>query len=140
MCVSLCVCICMCVCKHGCIGLHCVFYVHVYLCVSACLCVHACVLEHIHQSPYLKPVVPALFDACSTVTKPYCTHTTVLHKSQHDREKRHCFSLTSDTFSLRLLAHKMLSSFVPCLRIIFVQWTKSRYFVIFKEIYRYIYV
>lgn len=137
--------VCMCVCERECVcvstecvGLHRVFNVHVCIYkpvrALACMCWNT-FISHPTSNQWCQP-----FDACSTVTKPYCTHTTVLHKSQRDREKLHCFSLTSDTFSLQFLAHKMLSSFVPCLKITFVQWTKSRYFVIFKEIYRYIYV
>lgn len=100
------------------------------------VCVH--VLET-HPSVTLPQTSGASpFDACSTVTKPSCTHTPLYCTNQHNREKLHCFSLTSDTVSLQFLAHKMLSSFVPCFNIMFVQWTKSGYFVIFKEIYRYI--
>lgn len=116
----------LCLCVH--------VYISLWVCVFVCMCWNTSI-SHPTSNQWCQP-----FDACSTVTKPYCTHATVLHKSQRDREKLHCFSLTSDTFSLQFLAHKMLSSFVPCLKIIFVQWTKSRYFVIFKEIYRNIYI
>lgn len=113
---------CVCVCEHGCIGLHCVFNVHVYIykpvCVFACLYVCMCwntSISHPTSNQWCQP----FFDACSTVTKPYCTLTTVLHKSQRDRGKNlHLlFSLTSDTF-FQFLAHKKnaFHPFVPCFK------------------------
>lgn len=110
---SVCVCVYVCVCVWTRLYRSALcFYVHVYIrlcvCVLVCMCWNTSI-SHPTSNQWCQP-----FDACSTVTKPYCTHTTVLHKSQRDREKLHCFSLTSDTFSLQFLAHKMLSSFVPC--------------------------
>ena len=72
-CVFMCMCMCVCVC------------IDLFVCVCVCVCV--CVLEHIHQSPYLKPVVPALLTRAAQSpnliahTPLYCTNLNATEKS-----------------------------------------------------------
>lgn len=97
---------CACVCVFGCFRsvLSCV-YVPVFACSCVCVCVGTHPSVHPTSNQWCQP-----FDACSTVTKPYCTHpythtltyTPLYCTNLNTMEKNlHCFSLTSDTFILK---------------------------------------
>lgn len=97
--------------------------------VCVCFCWLYLCIEHIHRSPYLKPVVPALWCVQhSHMTLPctplYCTNVCATE------------NLTS-LFWFDFFTHQQLQSFCWT---IFVSWIKHRYFLIFKEIYRSIYM
>lgn len=110
-----------------------VFYVPVSACLCVCVGTHPSV--HPTSNQWCQP-----FDACSTVTKPYCTHihTNIHHCTAQFSTQRRKFCIAFLSPLILLVWKSIKHSFVPCLKIIFVQWTKSRYFLILKEIYRYI--
>lgn len=69
-CVFLCACVYICLC----------------VCVLVYVCLCACVLEHIHQSPYLKPVVPA-FLTCAAQSPNLIAHTPLYCTNLNATEK-----------------------------------------------------